>query len=205
MLEVKAKKKLGNFLLNSEICDESKVIAIFGRNGSGKSTFLKIIAGFLIPDEGYVRIDKEDVTLYPPWKRRVILVTPESYIPNVKVKKHLLWGAKDKRRLEEELKSERIRKLLSFSDETFKKKVKDLSLGMKMRVALVTALLANPKYILIDESFANINDKKEFMKEYLQLANERGINVVFVSQDLSDAEFAERSYRMENGVLKSID
>jgi carbohydrate ABC transporter ATP-binding protein len=52
--------------------------------------------------------------------------------------------------------------------------------------------------------FLNINNKRDFIQEYFQLARERNINIVFVSQDLYDADFAERSYIMENGVLKMM-
>jgi molybdate/tungstate transport system ATP-binding protein len=204
MLEAKVRKKFQNFTLDSEIKDGSRVIAIFGKNGSGKSTFLKIIAGFLEPDNGYVKVDGEDITQYPPWKRKMVLVTPESFLPNTRVKNHLLWGIKDKKKLEEALEDERIKFLLSFNDHVYKQKTKELSLGMRQRLSLVTAILSDPRYILVDEAFSNINNKRDFIQEYFQLARERNINIVFVSQDLSDADFAERSYIMENGVLKMM-
>ncbi|MFP3197160.1 MAG: ATP-binding cassette domain-containing protein [Sulfolobaceae archaeon] len=204
MLEAKVRKKFQNFTLDSEIKDGSRVIAIFGKNGSGKSTFLKIIAGFLEPDNGYVKVDGEDITQYPPWKRKMVLVTPESFLPNTRVKNHLLWGIKDKKKLEEALEDERIKFLLSFNDHVYKQKTKELSLGMRQRLSLVTAILSDPRYILVDEVFSNINNKRDFIQEYFQLARERNINIVFVSQDLSDADFAERSYIMENGVLKMM-
>ncbi|MEJ2780654.1 ATP-binding cassette domain-containing protein [Stygiolobus sp. CP850M] len=204
MLEAKVRKKFQNFTLDSEIKDGSRVIAIFGKNGSGKSTFLKIIAGFLEPDNGYVKVDGEDITQYPPWKRKIVLVTPESFLPNTRVKNHLLWGIKDKKKLEQALEDERIKFLLSFNDHVYKQKTKELSLGMRQRLSLVTAILSDPRYILVDEVFSNINNKRDFIQEYFQLARERNINIVFVSQDLSDADFAERSYIMENGVLKMM-
>ena len=204
MLEAKVRKKFQNFTLDSEIKDGSRVIAIFGKNGSGKSTFLKIIAGFLEPDNGYVKVDGEDITQYPPWKRKMVLVTPESFLPNTRVKNHLLWGIKDKKKLEEALEDERIKFLLSFNDHVYKQKTKELSLGMRQRLSLVTAILSDPRYILVDEAFSNINNKRDFIQEYFQLARERNINIVFVSQDLFDADFAERSYKMENGVLKMM-
>lgn len=204
MLEAKVRKKIRDFTLDSEIKDDSRVIAIFGKNGSGKSTFLKIIAGFLEPDNGYVKVDGEDITKYPPWKRKMVLVTPESFLPNTRVKNHLLWGIKDKKKLDEALEDERIKFLLSFNDHVYKQKTKELSLGMRQRLSLVTAILSNPRYILVDEAFSNINNKRDFIQEYFQLARERNINIVFVSQDLSDADFAERSYKMENGVLKMM-
>ncbi|MFP3171095.1 MAG: ATP-binding cassette domain-containing protein [Sulfolobaceae archaeon] len=204
MLEAKVRKKFQNFTLDSEIKDGSRVIAIFGKNGSGKSTFLKIIAGFLEPDNGYVKVDGEDITQYPPWKRKIVLVTPESFLPNTRVKNHLLWGIKDKKKLEQALEDERIKFLLSFNDHVYKQKTKELSLGMRQRLSLVTAILSDPRYILVDEAFSNINNKRDYIQEYFQLARERNINIVFVSQDLSDADFAERSYIMENGVLKMM-
>ncbi len=92
MIELKVKKKLGSFLLDSELKDDN-FICLVGKNGSGKSSLLNIIAGFYKPDEGYVRVNSKPITDLNVEKKQVVLVTPDSCLPNLIVDKHLLWGA----------------------------------------------------------------------------------------------------------------
>ena len=92
MIEVKSKKNLGNFLLDVYLMDEN-FICLTGKNGSGKTSFLNLLAGVYKPDEGYVKIDSKNITDVPMEERRVILLTPDSCIPHFDVDKHLIWGA----------------------------------------------------------------------------------------------------------------
>ena len=141
MIELKVKKKLGNFNLDSELKDE-KFICLTGRNGSGKSTLLNIMAGIYRPDEGYVKINSVPVTDIPAEKRQIVLITPDSCLPNLSVEKHLVWGAKlRKKKVGQDVISE-IRKSFGIN---YEGKVSKLSLGMKERVSLATALRQNQK------------------------------------------------------------
>ena len=74
-----------------------------------------------------------------------------------------------------------------------------LSLGMRERVALATALLSSPSCILVDEAFSNLHRREEFISSYRRLAREAGIDVVFSTQDDSDGRLAEHLYLIEGG------
>ena len=148
LIEVKAKKSLGTFFLDSELKDEN-FICLVGKNGSGKTSLLNIIAGVYKPDEGYVKVNSENITDVSVEKKQVVLVTPDSNIPNFSVDKHLVWGAKLRKRHVDRNEVSEIKKKLGIN---YQGKVSKLSLGMKERVSLATALLANPKVILIDEA-----------------------------------------------------
>jgi len=63
---------------------------ILGRNGSGKSTLLSLIAGLLSPDRGIIRFNGRDITRISVEERKVVLVTPATYLPNLDVDKHIL-------------------------------------------------------------------------------------------------------------------
>lgn len=80
MIDVMVTKRLGNFTLNAQLNDQG-TICVTGPNGSGKSTLLNIIAGFIKPDKGYVKLYGKDVTQLPPEKRGIVLVTQDSFIP----------------------------------------------------------------------------------------------------------------------------
>ncbi|HVB12137.1 MAG TPA: ATP-binding cassette domain-containing protein, partial [Nitrososphaerales archaeon] len=155
MIEVKVKKQLGNFFLDSELKDEN-FICLVGKNGSGKTSLLNIIAGVYKPDEGYVKINSEIITDVCVEEKQVVLVTPDSCIPNFQVDKHLVWGAKLRKKHVENDSVMEIRKKFGID---YNGSVSKLSLGMKERVSLATALLAIPKVILIDEAFGNIDNR----------------------------------------------
>jgi molybdate/tungstate transport system ATP-binding protein len=196
MLDVNVKKKLGEFLLSSELHDRG-FICLTGRNGTGKSTFLNVIAGHVAPDEGYVKLNSLDITKSPVEKRGIVLVSPDSYIPHLEVSKHLEWGAKRRGIKVNQVQLEKVKKDLGIN---FDGKLKKLSQGMKERVALATAILSKPKVILIDESFANIDNPSDFISAYKKLSE--GLDVIFTSQRTDDSKFADHHYVMEQGASR---
>src|SRR5207245_1205919 len=101
------------------------------------------------PDDGFVKVGSKNVTKFPIEKREIALVTPDSFIPQLELEQHLRWGAKVKRiRLDEERITNTKKKLgINFSG-----KMSKLSLGMRERVSLATAVLSTPKVILVDEA-----------------------------------------------------
>lgn len=195
LIELKAKKKLGDFCLDSELKDEN-FICLVGKNGSGKTSLLNIVAGVYTPDEGYVKVNSELITNLPAERKQVVLVTPDSFIPNMDVEKHLIWGAHLRKRLIEPIDFLKIKKNLGID---YVGKVSKLSLGMKERVSLATALIATPKVILVDEAFGNIDARTDFIKAYRELARESRIDVIFSTQHLDDSNYADHLYRMEEG------
>jgi molybdate/tungstate transport system ATP-binding protein len=159
---------------------------------------LSVLAGLLTPDSGFVKLDSKDITSLPVERREVALVTPLSYIPHLEVSKHLVWGAKLKGReemMDESLLTE-VRRRLGIN---YAGKLAKLSLGMRERVSLATALLSRPRAILVDETFSNIDDGEEFIRAYSDLARRFSIDVLFTTQYLEDSKLADHHYVMELG------
>lgn len=196
MIEVRAEKTLGEFVLNAELKDEG-AICLIGTNGSGKTTLLKLISGITNPDAGYIRVNSVDITRTPQEKREVVLVTPDSAIPNFDVERHLLFGAKLKKL---SVKQDRVEEIKAGLGVQFSGRVSKLSLGMKERVALATAMIANPKAILVDEAFSNIDNKSEFIENYCKLATSAKIDVLYSTQHADDSAHADHVYRIERGL-----
>lgn len=195
MIEARVKKKFGTFLLDAEISDE-KFICLTGKNGSGKSTLLNIVAGLLRPDEGEVKLNSKLITRLQPEKRNIVLVTPDSYIPHLEVEKHLLWGARVRGAQVSDDYIAQVKRDLGIS---YIGKLAKLSLGMKERVALATALLSKPELILVDEVFSNIDNRTEFVGAFRDLTNKAGIDAIFSTQNAGDSTLAYHQYNLESG------
>jgi molybdate/tungstate transport system ATP-binding protein len=195
MIEVKVKKRLGDFLLDSELKDE-KFICLVGKNGSGKSSLLNVIAGIYKPDEGYVRINSQLVTNVTQEKKGIVLVTPDSCLPNFNVDRHLMWGARLRKKQVPEGDIREIKVKLGIN---YQGRVSKLSLGMRERVSLATALLASPKVILIDEAFGNIDNRKEFIHAYRDYATKSKIDIIFSTQQREDSNDSDHLYEMNEG------
>lgn len=170
-----------------------------GRNGSGKTSLLRAIAGLLQVDDGYVRIDGADVTRLPVEKRSVIMVTPNSSFPHLDVDRHITWGARLRRMKPEEEKVSKVKAELGID---FNGQVRRLSLGMRERVALATALIASPRVILVDEAFSNLHERQDFIASYRKLADDEGIDLIFSTLDEADGGLSEHLYVITNGTTK---
>lgn len=195
MLEASVRKKQGQFTLDVSMSD-SGFVCVSGKNGCGKTTFLRIVAGLSKPDSGTVKIGGRDVTKLSPDRRGAVMVTPASAIAAKEVGAHLVWGAKLKGK---QVTQERLKTIKERLGIDFAGRVGKLSLGMSERVSLATALLSAPSIILVDEAFSNLHDREDFIEAYKLLAAQAGIDVVFSTQDAADGDLADHLYLMEEG------
>lgn len=200
MIEVSIKKQYTNFQLNANFRD-SGIIGITGKNGSGKTTLLNIIAGVIKPDEGYIKVNEKDITNLNIEERNVVLINQDSFIPTLRTKDHLIWGLKVRGMKINKEEVNEISKLLGIPNEYINKKVEQLSLGNRIRVAIATALLVKPYVLLIDEAFSNIDDKEEFMRTIFSICSENDIDLIYTTQDLEEAKLGNSSYIINRGHL----
>ena len=193
-MEASVKAKLGEFQLAADIqCSGTTCLA--GKNGSGKTTLFRALAG-LIPSEGAVLVDGTDVSRLPVERRGIVMVMPSSCIPHLDVESHLRWGAKLKGKI---LPPEVVAETKSELGIDFAGPVRSLSLGMRGRVSLATALFSAPRVILVDEVFSLLHDKDRFVASYGKLAADAGIDLLFTSQNEEDGRLAKQTYVMSNG------
>lgn len=195
MIESSIRTRVGSFTLSADLKDGG-FICLAGRNGSGKSCFLKAMSGQLQIDEGYVRVGGTDVTRLPVEHKGIVMVTPGSAIPHMKVDSHLRWGAKIRKVPLDEGQISNVKSVLGID---YGGRVRTLSLGMRERVSLATALLSRPRAIFVDEAFSNLHEKEAFIGSYRKLAAESEVDVIFSTQDESDARLADHLYVMSEG------
>lgn len=200
MFDIRIKKKLNSFALEAELQDEG-FICLTGVNGSGKTSLLLSVAGFYTIDQGYINIGGVEVSRLPANKRRVVLVNQETHFPEMKVETHLLWGARSRHIKVTEREVEEIRSELGIS---FSGRVRELSQGQKEKLSIATAVLSQPKMILIDEAFSAISDREMFVANLKSIITNRKIDVIYATPELDERMRADHCYRLEHGVTKRL-
>jgi molybdate/tungstate transport system ATP-binding protein len=195
LLEAFVSKKRNTFQLDSRLQDGG-FICLSGPNGAGKSTLLSILAGLLKPDEGFVKVSGRDVTNLPIDKRGVVLVTHNSFFPHLSVSSHLKWGSRLKGLPHDQSEEDEMRKELKID---YEGRMNSLSVGMRVRVSIATALLSKPNLVCIDEAFSLLDGKEGVMNFCKEFGKRFGTDIIFATQDDSDARFAEHHYRLKNG------
>lgn len=196
MIDVQIQFTRGSFILRCGM-KASGFIGLTGPNGSGKSTFLHLLTGVEFPDSGFIRINDADITDLPINERRVVYLNPETYFGHADVDRHLTWGLNDDG-MDEPGRIAEVREKLGI---TYSGKVSRLSLGQRARVILGTAVMAQPRLILIDELLANISGRERVIDYIREVSAKMSIDVIFVTQDSSDLSRADSIYRMDSGSL----
>ncbi|MDC7233029.1 MAG: ATP-binding cassette domain-containing protein [Spirochaetales bacterium] len=160
--------------------EQGKVTVFRGHNGSGKTTFLKILAGLIQPDQGEI-VHTSD--------RKTVLVQQEPYLFHGSVSQNLVWplkfsgiGIKNRESLVRE-------KLRLVGLEGFeKRKARELSGGEKKRIAIARALMTEARTILLDEPDANVDSATtQELEKLIRTLSDQGMSIILCSHQKSFA------------------
>jgi putrescine transport system ATP-binding protein len=186
-----------------------ELFAILGSSGCGKTTLLRMLAGFEQPTSGRILIDGVDMTNVPPYERPVNMMF-QSYalFPHMTVEQNVAYGLKKERVPASEIKQRVAEMLALVKMEAFASRKPDkLSGGQQQRVALARALVKRPKLLLLDEPLAAL-DKKLREHTQFELANiqyQLGTTFVVVTHDQDEAmTLASRIAVMSEGRISQV-
>jgi len=198
------KKVISNLSLDVK---ENELLGILGSSGCGKTTLLRLIAGFEIPNKGEIRINSDLVyssnnrRVVPPEKRNVGMVFQDLALwPHMTVKEHINFVFESKNIRNEE-KIEEILKLVNLKSlsESYPEQ---LSGGEKQRVAIARTLAQEPRVLLLDEPLSNLDQilRKDFKNEIIKLQKKFGITTIYVTHNyLELVDMADEIAIMQEG------
>ena len=200
------KSAKGNLLLEfDKEFKQSDFVAIYGESGAGKTTILRIIAGLLKPEFGFIKVgekvwfDSQKGIFLPPQKRKVGFVFQDyALFPNLSVRENLAFAlakGDDKGKIDELL------ELMGLS-ELAKSYPAHLSGGQCQRVALARAIITQPDILLLDEPLSALDFKmRSFLQdEILKLTAHFKLTTLLVSHDIGEIyKLARRVIELKDG------
>ena len=184
-------------------------LALLGRSGSGKTTILRLLAGFDQPDEGRIEIAGQCVAgggaFVPPEQRRVGMVFQEyALFPHLTVAENIGYGLKRGTG-----RDARVREVLEMVGMAGlgERMPGELSGGQQQRVALARALAPQPAVVLLDEPFSNLDAglRARLRLELREILQEARATAVFVTHDQEEAlSLADRVAVLQDGQIAQV-
>lgn len=184
---------------------EGEFLTLLGSSGCGKTTTLRIIAGFETPTEGNVYIEDKDVTELAPYNRDVNTVF-QSYalFPHMTVFDNIAFGLVEKKMDKKEIKKKVLEMLDLVQLHGFeKRKPSQMSGGQKQRVASARAIITSPSLVLADEPTGALDSRaaKLLLERFNMLNRELQATILMVTHDSFTASYASRIIFIKDGKI----
>ncbi|NRB36628.1 MAG: ABC transporter ATP-binding protein, partial [Rhodobacteraceae bacterium] len=184
--------------------------SLLGASGCGKTTLLRMLAGFESTSAGEIYIDGQPMADVPPHQRPVNMVF-QSYaiFPHLNVRDNIAYGLR-KSGLTKAQKYDRVEEMLEMIKLPGygQRKATQLSGGQRQRVALARALILKPKVLLLDEPLGALDKqlREQMQLELRALQRQIGITFVFVTHDQEEAlTLSDRIAVMAGGKVLQVD
>ena len=207
----------GNVIATEEILKgidltikKGEFIALLGRNGSGKTTFSKLLNAILRPSEGTVTVDemgtKAADKLYEIRQRvGMVFQNPDNQMVAANVEEEVAFGPENLG-MESDIIVSRVKQALEQVRMWRRRKTapNHLSGGQKQRIAIAGILAMHPDYIVLDEPTAMLDPKgrKEVMEALQRLNQEQEMTVILITHDMEEAALASRIILLADGQMR---
>ena len=194
--------------LNLDIHDK-EFVTLLGSSGCGKTTTLRLIAGFLEPNAGKVLLKGEDITGVPPYKRPVNTVFQKyALFPHLNVFENVAFGLRLKK-LDEDTIRRKVRDMLEVVGlKGFERRsISQMSGGQQQRVAIARALVNQPKVLLLDEPLGALDMRlrKDMQNELKRIQQALEITFIYVTHDQEEAlAMSDTVVVMDKGCIQQI-
>ena len=186
-----------------------ELFSLLGASGCGKTTLLRMLAGFEVPSEGRILIDGADVSKVPPYERPVNMMF-QSYalFPHMTVEDNVAFGLRQDGVPKAEREKRVIEALELVQMAAFRKrKPHQLSGGQRQRVALARTIVKRPKVLLLDEPLSALDKKlrEQSQFELVNIQEKVGITFVMVTHDQEEAmSMSSRIAVMDKGRIVQV-
>ena len=188
---------------------DNEFITLLGPSGCGKTTTLRIIGGFVYPDQGDVIFMGARINDVPPHKRNVNTVFQKyALFPHLNVFENVAFPLRERKVPKQEIK-EKVEKMLNMVmlSGFAHRRVTSLSGGQQQRVAIARALVNEPKVLLLDEPLGALDLKlrKDMQQELKKIQKSTGITFIFVTHDQEEAlSMSDTIVVMSEGKIQQI-
>ena len=188
---------------------DNEFITLLGPSGCGKTTTLRIIGGFVYPDQGDVIFMGDRINDVPPHKRNVNTVFQKyALFPHLNVFENVAFPLRERKVPKQEIK-EKVNKMLDMVmlSGFAHRRVTSLSGGQQQRVAIARALVNEPKVLLLDEPLGALDLKlrKDMQQELKKIQKSTGITFIFVTHDQEEAlSMSDTIVVMSEGKIQQI-
>lgn len=189
--------------------EPGELYTVLGPSGSGKSTLLRLLAGLERPSRGNLRINDVEVRDNPPAGRAVGMVFQNFALwPHMSVFDNVAF-ALDERRMPEDEVRQRVEAMLELLEIAHKRDARPehLSLGQQQRVALARALVTEPRMLLLDDPFSNLESELriQMRRDLRRLQRRLGITTILVTHDQDDAlAISDRVALLADGIIQQV-
>lgn len=189
---------------------EGELVSLLGSSGCGKTTTLRLVAGFLEPTAGSIRLGDRDLTRLPAHARDIGLVFQTyALFPHLTVRDNVGFGLKQ-RKLSTADRTKRVDAMIERVGlgELADRHPANLSGGQRQRVALARALVIDPPLLMFDEPLSNLDAKLrvDMRVEIRRLQQANGTTALYVTHDQEEAfSISDRVAIMKGGRIMQLD